>query len=355
MASFRRTESNKIQAIIRMKGNTPVSKVFTKMRDARRWAKKVESDIESGRYTEDSVTYGDRSLAGLLDAYCKARVWDDDPNRRVKPQGNRKKRDTAHHRIQTLKRELGHYTLRQLTVPKLVDYRDKRLETKSAATVCYDLAVLRSAMRWAAEERAWVLPHGIPSIKRPKVENERDRWLKPGEQELLRQHLHPSIYVMVEFSLETAVRRAELCRMRREHIQSDGRHLRIPKTKTGKPRTIYLSARAREILEEQHRQVEHVEHDARRAITVVDRRKFTGAVWLHTNPETVSKAFRRACEAAGIRNLHFHDLRHEGTSRLFKKGLTAERVMEITGHRSYASLKRYTHLQRDKQFAECLG
>src|SRR5208282_6819713 len=48
-------------------------------------------------------------------------------------------------------------------------------------------------------------------------------------------------------------------------------------------------------------------------------------------------------ERALIENLHFHDLRHEATSRLFEKGLAIQEVAAITGHKTWAMLKRYTH------------
>lgn len=59
----------------------------------------------------------------------------------------------------------------------------------------------------------------------------------------------------------------------------------------------------------------------------------------------MSAAFTRACKLLGIDDLHLHDMRHEGTSRLFEMGLTIPRVAAVTGHRSRASLQRYTHLR----------
>src|SRR3546814_10558609 len=46
------------------------------------------------------------------------------------------------------------------------------------------------------------------------------------------------------------------------------------------------------------------------------------------NPRSVGTAFRRACRALKIENLHFHDLRHEATSRLFEAGLRIEQSTE---------------------------
>ena len=53
--------------------------------------------------------------------------------------------------------------------------------------------------------------------------------------------------------------------------------------------------------------------------------------------------WRRLIELAGIEDLHFHDLRHEATSRLFERGLTTAEVMSITGHSTTDMVDRYSH------------
>jgi integrase len=63
-------------------------------------------------------------------------------------------------------------------------------------------------------------------------------------------------------------------------------------------------------------------------------------------PEAISEAFTRACKVLGIGDLRFHDLRHEGVSRLFEMGWTIPRVSGVSGHRSWQSLQRYTHLRQ---------
>ena len=51
----------------------------------------------------------------------------------------------------------------------------------------------------------------------------------------------------------------------------------------------------------------------------------------------------------GIEDLHFHDLRHEACSRLFELGtLDVMEVAAISGHKSLAMLKRYTHLKAQR-------
>ncbi|HMO30291.1 MAG TPA: tyrosine-type recombinase/integrase [Enterovirga sp.] len=56
-------------------------------------------------------------------------------------------------------------------------------------------------------------------------------------------------------------------------------------------------------------------------------------------------AFRRGCCDLEIDDLHFHDLRHEGTSRLFEAGFTIEQVALVTGHTDWKMLRRYTRLK----------
>ena len=47
----------------------------------------------------------------------------------------------------------------------------------------------------------------------------------------------------------------------------------------------------------------------------------------------------------GVKDLHFHDLRHEGVSRLFEMDWDIPRVSSVSGHRDWNSLRRYTHLR----------
>ncbi len=56
--------------------------------------------------------------------------------------------------------------------------------------------------------------------------------------------------------------------------------------------------------------------------------------------------FTRACKFLEIEDLHFHDLRHEGISRLFEMGWTIPRAATVSGHRSWQSLQRYSHLRQ---------
>lgn len=73
--------------------------------------------------------------------------------------------------------------------------------------------------------------------------------------------------------------------------------------------------------------------------------KSKGAIF-PASADAISAAFTRACKFLEIEDLHFHDLRHEGVSRLFEMGWNIPHVAAVSGHRSWQSLKRYTHLRQ---------
>ncbi|MEO3725750.1 site-specific integrase [Pseudomonas syringae] len=63
------------------------------------------------------------------------------------------------------------------------------------------------------------------------------------------------------------------------------------------------------------------------------------------SPESISTSWAKACKFLNIADLHFHDLRHEGVSRLFEMDWDIPRVASVSGHRDWNSLRRYTHLR----------
>jgi integrase len=75
------------------------------------------------------------------------------------------------------------------------------------------------------------------------------------------------------------------------------------------------------------------------------QRQAKGEMIFPVHEQTLSKYFLWSCRALSIPDLHFHDLRHEGTSRLFEAGYEVQQVALVTGHKSWNMLKRYTQLK----------
>ena len=60
--------------------------------------------------------------------------------------------------------------------------------------------------------------------------------------------------------------------------------------------------------------------------------------------KSISASFTRACKLLGITDLRFHDLRHEGATRLAEDGLTVPQMQQVTLHQSWKTLQRYVNL-----------
>ena len=82
--------------------------------------------------------------------------------------------------------------------------------------------------------------------------------------------------------------------------------------------------------------------------------KYGKQLWPLKNAYSISDRFAKVRQSAGIEDLHFHDLRHEGISRLFEiekikdgyiRKWTIPEVAKVSGHKTWKMLERYTQLK----------
>jgi integrase len=138
------------------------------------------------------------------------------------------------------------------------------------------------------------------------------------------------MHVLIAFAIFSTRRQDEICRIVREDL--DARHSRIwvrdmkhPGEKIGNDVLVDLPEPALAIITAQGAKA--------------------GRLFPYSS-ENVSTQFTRACKILDIDNLHFHDLRHEGISRLFEMGFSIPRAATVSGHRTWSSLQRYSHLRQ---------
>lgn len=305
---------DRYQVRVRRRGHAAQSATFRTKAAAERWARSIESGVDEGRHMPDAearrLTLGD-----ALARYA----------RDVTP----KKRGSARElqRIAVWRQHhLAARPLVELRAADLAVWRDARIATGSGPnTIRLELALLSNLFNVARRE--WGLP-GLPNpvedtTKPSTAGTARTRRLKPGEEARLLWAARRGprwLAPVIILAIETAMRRSEFCGLRDDMI--DGAIAHLPKTKNGEARDVPLSPRAQTAL-------------AR------IRKAHGGALRLPAG-DTVSHAFGDAAERAGCVNLHLHDLRREGTSRLFDLGLSIPEVATITGHKTWAMLAVYT-------------
>ncbi|MEX0900328.1 MAG: site-specific integrase [Gammaproteobacteria bacterium] len=209
-------------------------------------------------------------------------------------------------------------------------YRDQRLREVSAGTVRRELGIVSVALEIARREWGLIETNPARDVRFPPSPRPRTRRLEARHREGDRllaacaaSH-EPLLLPVVEFAIETAMRRGEILSLVWEHVDLARRTAMLPETKNGHLRVVPLSSRAVEVLEELPPQT-------------------AGPVFPLTVP-TLKRQFARAVKLAGLEDFRFHDLRHEATTRLFEKGLAMMEVASITGHRDPRKLRGYTHL-----------
>lgn len=88
--------------------------------------------------------------------------------------------------------------------------------------------------------------------------------------------------------------------------------------------------------------------EAARKIVGEQLEEHTGSDWVFPGPsgrpysrEQIGKVFRRAARAAGLKDFHFHDLRHHGATMALNKGFTAPIVVALGGWKTERMMRRY--------------
>jgi integrase len=325
MATIEQRPNGTWRAKIRKKGYPSLSASFDTKADAQRWSAEIEGDMSRKRFVDTREAEA-TTVAEALQRYA----------REISAQKKGARQELT--RIKTwAEGKYGTKSLAELRSSDLADYRDARLaEGVSTNTVRLSLALISHLYTVAIKD--WGiegLSNPVAKLRMPKGSRERDR--RPSSVELAgvlkaSRSIHNEMPAIIEIAIETAMRRGELLTLRREHIK--GKHAILEDTKNGSRRLVPLSMRARTLLESLPAQID-------------------GSVF-SLAPHSVSQYFLRACREAKVVDLHFHDLRHEGTSRLFEKGLSIMEVASITGHKTMSMLKRYTHLCPDA-LADKLG
>lgn len=231
--------------------------------------------------------------------------------------------------------------MRAFRSPDIATFRDERLAQTnprtgariSPSTVRLEMSLLSNLFDVGRIEWGVCDDNPVTNVRKPKAAPGRDRRLTAREErQILRYcHAHPTadLYVLVVLAIETAMRQGELLKLEWEHINLQRRIAHLPDTKNGSKRDVPLSLKARDAL---------IQLGA----------KTKGQVFSYT-PNGLKSAWRIMLQRLGIEDLHFHDLRHEACSRLFELGtLDIMEIAAISGHKSLAMLKRYTHLKAAK-------
>jgi integrase len=187
----------------------------------------------------------------------------------------------------------------------------------------------------------------IAAGKTPKMDIERDRRLDAEEETRILQHLAsmPDETAFFVLALESAMRMRECYTLSIQQISLKKRTVHLDRTKNGDSRQVPLTSTALALLGD---------YMTQQAPQIKEREGRLFPLWngdldehvLDATKSAVSRLFRNVFAAVDIVDLHFHDLRHEATCRLYERTTLSDvLIAKITGHRNLRMLLRYTSLR----------
>lgn len=319
MASITK-RGDKWRVQVRRRGHKPIYQTFTKKALAERWAREMESEVEAGKFVANDPDFG-----VLVQRYI-------DEVLPLKPM-QRSHVGT----MRRLRRQVAGVPVSSLSPQWMLEFAQQQdVEPSTRAQLLIFLAlVLRTADTfwevrpdWDAWKRgrSMLLSYGL--IGRS---TERTRRVTDEEIAAVLEEMRSSLPMddLITFAVDSCMRLGEVVRVKWADLDREKRTLTIrdrkhPRRKLGNHQTIPLLGRAFDVVTRQIRQAPEIfPYDA----------------------GSVSAAWHRAVVRTGLKDLRWHDLRHEGVCRLFEKGYEIQEVALVSGHADWNMLRRYTHLK----------
>jgi integrase len=213
-----------------------------------------------------------------------------------------------------------------------------------AATINKEMSMFSAALNWARRRKDWEVPNPFEGWRLPEPPG-RDRWLKPEEATALLQAAeslpraeHTADFVRI--GLYVGLRPGEILGLEWHRIDLSRSliYFGANDQKSGKIGSVPINERAREAL--------------------LARARFR-ATWCPASPwvfctregeriASVKKSFAAAVEAAGLVDVHPHDLRRTCGSWLAQEGVSIQVICALLRHSDIRVTHRvYAHLSPD--------
>jgi integrase len=331
-----RKRNGKWQVQVRLKGHEPDSMTFpegTKRDDARAWGLEREralklANVATVQVREQAKALKGKRLGELIDWFLEDRLAN--PHKRKPSYDNEKITLEAFKRREAT--GLCRKFISDFTTKDFDDYIARRLkEVAVSSIVRNDINPLRHIFKKARKELSLAVPDVFTDLDLPDAPEPRDRLASPEELHSLyatafKTCRTPKHYLLWKSLIDTAInlglRRGELTKIVWGDVNFNDRTLNIRAeiTKTGKKRLLPIPIGVLLCLHTYRKKLRADE-------TTSD--KFVFDISL----SALEQRWQRLCEDAGIKDLHFHDLRRNaGTFFDSDRGLTVTENEYMLGH-----------------------
>lgn len=212
---------------------------------------------------------------------------------------------------------------------------------QSPRSVQYCLAVLRQTINEAKRRGVYPGENVTRSIKRPKIDNRRLRFLTPSEAEAVLAELRqtdPAAADMALISIHCGLRAGEIFTLTRSDLNFERGTISVRQAlKPGRGRYAYMTAPVKEML-------------AAKGPGEPEALLFPGPGGRirQESPRTFKAAIDKLGLNKGITDrknkLCFHSCRHSFASLLTQQGVDSRVIQELLGHQTPGMTARYSHL-----------
>ncbi len=319
---------NSFRVRIYRKDLPAITNTFHSRQDALRWARLIEVQLEQGTYVEEAPKESIKADISFQDAV----------ERYLETHGVHKANYRSESGILRIlsKRWIG----RKLTSIGKQDVAQLKNDLyrlgRASSTINHYLNAISQLYKLAVNEWGHIIANPVEGVSRALEPVGRMKRLHPSDEQTLLNYCRLScckhLAEIVTVAIETGMRCGELLSMRWEDVDFINRRVLLRKTKNGDSRQVPLSTRAKEVLESIYKPDEVIVFPYQHWKM---RRHFNAAV-------NKAKSAHKGVQNPFV-GLRFHDLRHEALSRLSDKGLNVIELAHISGHRTLAMLRRYTH------------
>ena len=323
MASIRKLASGNFQVQIRLAGHSPITKTFTRKKDAVAFGKQVETDNELLRKL-GKAHHSIPSFNELCNLYMQQYSGKD---------------PSTVGRLQWWGRLFGNVPVTKIDEFMVDDgLIQLHIKGRTGSTINRYKSTLSAVfiffIRHPKYKRAgFTNPVRKESVSRFPENPSKDRFLNEFEQKRLlnacRNSNWKKLYLLVLMALTTGARKGELLNLKWSDIDYNKRQAYLGETKNGKPRLLPLT---QPVIEELMLYRENS-----------DFLIFNSTI-SKTTPFDIKKAWSKTLEISGIQRCRFHDLRHTAASNLVRNGRSLFEIGTLLGHSSTAMTQRYSHL-----------
>ncbi len=313
-------------ARVRRAGFKTIRATFDTMAEARQWAAKKESEINSGKY--QLTTSADQHTVGeMIAQYLKTVL----PNKSRKPRYIKQQKN----QLGWWWARIGEYTLSHVTPALIAKQRDEHLKKVSNETANRYLAALSHVYTIAIKEWAWLEQSPIARLRKLKEGRGRVRFLSETELESLlvavRAEKSKPLELIVVMAISTGARKMEILSLKWQDVDLERGIATVQESKNNERRPLYITGLALSMLK-QHRH--HPKSD------------YVFPTRFGNQPIDIEKEWRRVLARAKIVDFHFHDLRHTAASYIAMNGGTTADIGAVLGHKSANMVQRYAHLSK---------